>query len=598
MRMNVDRLPTLYAAWRERYRDRDDRYEIIDAVVAGDFNVKDNDDEDVENSAPNFIQVMMEDTAESASLMPTLRVQDLQGTEAGKKSAMEMERIGAAYMDENEFDLFIQEALIDLGAYGMACATVLPSDDKSRLVIERRSPRTCYPEPGHRPGRSVRRAMFARETYVSQLPQNYLDALGELVHDPEKNVASYDENTRCTIVEYFDDTEVIIAILYESADGDGYNAPVHTIPVVVQRFDHEIGTCPVVVEGRLALDREYRGQYDQVVDVVKSYIRLFALVIDYADQAVYSDIWVRDLVGEMPWGGGAFIELGPNGAIGRVPPAVSSLNIQQDLDRLVDAIHLGGRWPKARPGEIDQSQASAKFLESSAGMMNTAIRTYHMIMRRVIEKTIRLGFHVDKNVIASKRMYTGILRNQMFAYEYDPSSTIDLGQKIRVEYGLGLGRDPSQSAVIHIQYSEQEFISKEFVMENIEGVTDVEREKRRLDVEKFRAMMLAKLLQGLETGQIPDSALPEIMRAREDGKALTDIYEEYVVKPREEQQAQQVDSGLGGPPAMPGMPPGGPGGGGPMPPAPPGGADMLARMNVPAGPGGMLGTQVEGGPGA
>lgn len=592
-KLDIDRLPAIYAAWRQRYQDRDDRYEIIDAVVEGDFSVKDQDDSDVENSAPNFIQVMLEDTAESASLMPTLRVQNVK-EEAGKKSAVAMEHIGASYMDENEFDLFVQEALMDLGAYGMACATVLPNDDKTRLVIERRNPRTCYPEPGHRPGRLTRKAIFARETYVTQLPQDYLDALGEFVNDPESNVASYDENTKCTIVEWFDEMEIVIAILYESAGGEGYNAPVHTTPVVVQRFEHGIGSCPVVVEGRLALDREYRGQYDQVVDVVKSYIRLFALTIDYADQAVYSDIWVRDLVGEMPWGGGAFIELGPNGAIGRVPPAVSSLNIQQDLDRLVDAIHLGGRWPKARPGEIDQSQASAKFLESSAGMMNTAIRTYHMIMRRVIEKTIRLGFHVDKNLIEGERMYTGILRNQMYAHKYNPQKDIDLEQKIRVEYGLGLGRDPSQSAVIHIQYSEQEFISKEFVMENIEGVTDVEREKRRLDIEKFRGMMLAKILQGLEMGTIPESALPEIMRAREKGEPLDEIYEEYIIKPKQEQQGQMLDTGLGAP-AMPGAPPGP---GGPMPPAPPGGADMLARMNVPAGPGGMLGTQVEGGPGA
>ena len=73
-----------------------------------------------------------------------------------------------------------------------------------------------------------------------------------------------------------------------------------------------------------------------MVGLLEAHIRLMGLVLDFADQSVYSDIWVRDLIGEMPYGGGSFIELGPSGAIGRVPPAVSSFNIQADLTNLMD----------------------------------------------------------------------------------------------------------------------------------------------------------------------------------------------------------------------------------------------------------------------
>ena len=52
---------------------------------------------------------MLEDTAESASLMPTLRVQNVVGGDRGKETAIAMEQIGMAYQDENEFDLFILE---------------------------------------------------------------------------------------------------------------------------------------------------------------------------------------------------------------------------------------------------------------------------------------------------------------------------------------------------------------------------------------------------------------------------------------------------------------------------------------------------------
>jgi hypothetical protein len=366
--------------------------------------------------------------------------------------------------------------------------------------------------------------------------------------------------------------------------------------VELERIENKAGVCPVVIGTRISLDGEVRGQFDQVVGLLEAHIRLTGLILDYADQAVYSDIFVKDLIGEMPYGGGSFIELGPQGAIGRVPPAVSSLNVQADLSSLVDGMHVAGRWPKSRPGEIDQSIASAKFLESAAGMMNTAIRTYHQIMQRQLEKALRIAFEIDKSYFPGAKSATGILRNQQFLIEYNPSSDINTNHQLRVEYGLGLGRDPAQSAVLHIQYSQAEFVSKEFVQENIDGLTDVGRERSRLDVEKFRGMALAKLLMGLEQGTIPEAALVEIARAREQGEELFDLYEKYIVKPAEEMIANQVPTGLG-PPMQPGALPPGPspeGAAGPMPPGPPPGAELLARLGTPAGPGGTLGPQVTG----
>ena len=332
-----------------------------------------------------------------------------------------------------------------------------------------------------------------------------------------------------------------------------------------------------------------RGQFDQVVGLLEAHIRLMGLVLDFADQSVYSDIWVRDLIGEMPYGGGSFIELGPQGAIGRVPPAVSSFNIQSDLQNLLEGIHIGGRWPKARPGQVDQSIASAKFIEASAGMMNTAIRTYHQILQRKLERVLRVAFETDKAYFEGTKSVTGILRNQNFIEEYSPGKDIDTANRVRVEYGLGLGRDPAQSAVLHLQYSQAEFVSKEFVQENIDGLTDVSRERSRLDVEKFRSMALAKLLQGLETGEVPEEALIEMARSREKGEDLFDLYDQWIVQPKKEMQDQMLETGLGAPLA-PGMPPeegGGPGGPPmPPPPPPPGGAELLGRIG--AGPGGGL----------
>lgn len=600
MPLEINRLSSMYAAWRSRFTERDVRMETIDRVVRGEFDIFDPDEEKVTSRSPNLVQVAIEDTAEAASLVPTIRVQPEGSTVTAKKVARTMEQIAVNYMDLNQIDMLIPRSIMDKAAYGMSVWTVTPDLEQKIPVIERRDPRQCYPEPGFRPGDDVRKCMFTREIFFNQLPVEYQQKLKDVIADYSE-YDDPDENSKVVLVEYYDTEEYILAGLYQASTsglvryrGDG-DVP---LPVELERIENKAGVCPVVIGTRISLDGEVRGQFDQVVGLLEAHIRLTGLILDYADQAVYSDIFVKDLIGEMPYGGGSFIELGPQGAIGRVPPAVSSLNVQADLSSLVDGMHVAGRWPKSRPGEIDQSIASAKFLESAAGMMNTAIRTYHQIMQRQLEKALRIAFEIDKSYFPGAKSATGILRNQQFLIEYNPSSDINTNHQLRVEYGLGLGRDPAQSAVLHIQYSQAEFVSKEFVQENIDGLTDVGRERSRLDVEKFRGMALAKLLMGLEQGTIPEAALVEIARAREQGEELFDLYEKYIVKPAEEMLANQVPTGLG-PPMQPGaLPPGPPGApegaAGPMPPGPPPGAELLARLGTPAGPGGTLGTQVTG----
>ena len=609
MSATPERIARDFMNWKARYSDRDLRHHIMSEVLAGHFEVLDPDEEEVTNRSANLIQVALEDTAESAALIPTVRGVPTKGGETPKKKARLMERVGTAMLQANKIDLYIPKAVMDLGAFGLVATTIMPDFKERRVRIEKRDPRYCYPDPGYRVGDELRRCAFARDIYWSQLPLKYQMKLQYLVSQVDERV-DFQENTEIQLIEYFDENEIVTVAAIQGAKityDASTAASTNYIPIELERWEHMLGVCPVVVEGRITFDGEFRGQFDQVTDILAEHVRLQGLMIDYADQAVYSDIWVRDLVGKMPYGGGAYIELGPNGAIGRVPPAVSSLDVSRDLQALQDAIHLGGRWPKARPGEIDQSQASAKFLETSAGLMNTALRTYHQILSRNFEKILQVAFAMEKHFFAGeKRPANGVLANQEFLIEYDPAD-FDDSVALTVEYGLGLGRDPSNSAVLHIQYAKEGYISKEFVQENIDGLRDIGREQARLDLQDLVAMMKSKLLQGVEAGTIPDRALVEIAKDRGDGKTITELFEEYVVKPAEEQQEQGIPSGLGGllsPGALPGGPPGpggpgagpgpgGPPGAGPMPPPAPGGADLLARMNQPAGPGGTLGTQVK-----
>ncbi|HYF46827.1 MAG TPA: hypothetical protein VD926_11495 [Acidimicrobiales bacterium] len=587
--IQLDQLPQLTAIWRSRYTARDERIALIDAVVRGEYDQVDPLEDPVESRSPNLIQVALEDTAEAASVMPTVRVAPSRKLQSAKDQAARMERVAAGYFEAAQMDLLLPRTFLDLAGRGIASWVVWPDREQQLPLIEWRDPTYCYPEPGMRPGDRVRRCIFARTLYVTQLPPDWQAKLRNGIDDPK--LSSHDSTV--TLVEYFDDDHTIIAGLWGSGrpsiTGGGGQPGYDWKPVLFDEWENRSGVCPVIVGARISLDGEVRGQFDQVIGTLLAHVRLMGMVLDYADQAVYSEMWVRDLIGELPYGGNGYIELGPQGAIGRVPPAVSSLNVTQDLQMLTEALHLGGRWPKSRPGDVDQSIASAKFVEATAGMMNTAIRTYHGIARHMMEQALRVCFAVDKAQFPGQKSISGVLRNQEFVEDYDTEKDINLKHKVRVEYGLGLGRDPAQSAVLMLQYAGQKYISREFVQENIDGLTDVAREQERIDVEQLRELMLGKLLQGVQEGTIPDRALVEIMRARSKGEDLAELFEKHVVSPAEQFQADAIPTADGL--VAPGTPLGAGAEGGPLPPPPPEAAGLLARLGVPAGPGGLLGTQ-------
>ena len=587
--------------WRARYNERDIRYAEVCDVVDGKYNVFGEDESDMLEASPNFIQTALDDTAEAASLMPSVRVTPWSVRAQTKASAME--RIAMAWMQGWGTELVIPDTVKKLGQYGLATWVMWPDFDQRIPLLEMRDPRQTYPEPGCHAGDRVRRCMFGREVYLTQLPKYHQQLLRQFVltyapDKPNERIDAIDHNTKITLLEWFDpDCYMMVALV---AKGSHYASAVDFVPCLLEYIPNRLSVVPIVLGARVGND-DFKGQYDQVLDLQRAHVRLAALALDYADQSVYSDIWVRDPIGEVAFGGGGFIQLGPQGAIGRVPPAVSSLNVQQDLASLADGIHLGGRWPRSRPGEIDQNIASAKFLEASAGMMNTAIRTYHLVLGRMFAQALQIAMEMDKKFFPGRKTITGVLRNQQFLEEYT-TDDIELRNRVRVEYGLGLGRDPAQSAVLAIQYQQNGYISKEFVQESIEGVHDVARERARIDTEEITAMLKSLMLQGVTTGTLTPRQLLEIARQRSEGRSMLDLIEEFIVAPQEEPAPAAAMSGLGGGPLAlgAGLPPSpapgaGPGGAtGVTPPVPgaPQPADLLARLGTNAGPGGRLSNDI------
>jgi hypothetical protein len=583
--------------------------EAIDSVVRGEWGVFNPDDseEELTSRSPNLIQVALEDTAEASAALPVVRVQASGVDPDDKTRAEKMEMLGASYLDSSEFDLMVIKSFVNLYAYGLF-SWVVTWDKKHGPRIVWRDPKSCFPEPDFSSLGVTSRCFFARDLYATQLPLEWQIKFQEHCAANEINYGETFLDRQITVVEYYDAERIVIAGVYDAATvAQGGLTRISSTPnwvsAILDEAPNPIGVCPAIVGQRVTLDPEPRGQFDQCINILKTHIQLMALTLDNADDTIHAEIWVKDLIGVMPRGSGSYIQLGPQGQIGRLAPASPSFSLFQELQGLIESFHLASRWPRTRSGEVDQSQASGKFVETTVGVLNQVIRTGHTIMKRALTQALNVCFRADR-LCGPKRVVGGFHKNAQFLIERRVSD-IDLGAQPKVTYGLGFGKDPASSAVMAIQYHGAGFVSTETVQENLDGI-DPGQERRRLLTQQFKDMALAQVLQGIQGGTIPNKALVEIARAVQEGDDIFEVFNKFIVEPQEAAQAEMYPSGMTGEMQSPGGPPAPGGGAAPPPPPPPeellgmlglGGPEApetIGRMSVPLGQGGFMGSQSTG----
>lgn len=604
------RFTLLWQDFVERQIERDERMNLIDGVVRGRWAAYNVNDDGLVPKSPNIIQVGLEDTAAAAAMVPTVRVASSRpDQERARKRSNSMELLGASKLDQAGGKLFFQQSSVGLGAYGFASWWVTDPVDGDLARIEWREPASCYPEPDVGTLGVAQRGFFARTVYITQLPAAHQDAVIAWCVANDKKLAWFNNNA-VTLFEYSDCERVTIAIAFDASrildeQRAAIDGATNWVSVILDDYRNDAGMCRVIYGQLPSLDGQARGQYDQVIPVLHSHIRLVAAALEHAHQSVYNELVVIDpLQNEIPTGPDAVIELGPNGKAFRLPPASVGFSFFEETQRLLDAVHVGARWPKNRPGDVQQSQASSKFVESTLGVQNAVIASHHTLFERMCAQALRACFVLDARHGPEKAV-AGATRNQQFQLEFRRAD-VDLGARVSVEYGLGFGRDVAQSAVLAIQLRGAEIISLEDAQENYPGIVDVARTRSRILGEKIEAQLLAKLLMMSESGEIDPESLIKMRRDIRKGDELDDVFERYVVKPMKERQEGMLTSGLDGSMLPPGPMPTEPGMGGPMPPDAPPPGDILAgilgggggapepmsRLSVPLGNGSFAGSQM------
>ncbi len=535
-----------------RQQQRNYRIDRMESALAGDFGVVLNDQKQ-QNLAVNMIHSSTSDIVAAASVVPSHRVESYSDTKKAKESAANMSAAISSILRVSNIEKTIKQWIWDQVAYGLFCGLVELHGDSECPRIEYRPAKSFLPEENWVPSETLKEAMFSRNVHYHSLPQRYK----QLIDTNSGFNMERSSTTDVVLVDWVDETTTSLWAVAHSLTATTSNDYVSRYSrisndallrggvVLLDSKEHGLGVCPIVAQQVNTFDEEPRGLHDQTIAAQRQYVMMNRMMMDHIQQMVYSTVYTKGLVRrQFHMGGGQVVELERDGEIGKVGPSSPSIGAFEVLDMAQRAVYEGARWSESRKGQLDQSQASAKYLEASAGTLNTLIREIHIDMADFLERALVTALRIDQYTAQSQGDL--ITSNQEQMEKYD-SSMFDFRNVVTMEYALGFGRTPQETTVAAIQLLGNGIISRRTSIESIEGVPDADREEARQDVEKLEGLMFAQMAQMTQEGLIPPEAVPQMAEQRRKGVSISTLYTKYVVEPLQQQQAIQSQQQLLGP---------------------------------------------------
>ena len=524
----------------------------------------------------NWIDTMAREFSEMIAPLPALNCTSKgMSNVADKKQAAAKNQIGWTYWRESNLKFQMIAHADRFLTFGFAPFIAEPDYENNTPRIRCEDSIGAYYE-NDRDGNCLRYAKCWYET-ASRLAAKFPE-LGHLILtklDPYGTRIPCDPEERVEVVRYIDAERWVMFL------PGRHNLVVSSTPNRTKK-------CPVYIAERPGLFTEPSGQWRDVIWVQLARQRMALLGLEIGVKTAGAPLAVpRDVV-EMAVGPDAVIQTDQPQNIRRVgidvPPAIFQLE-----DQLKQELMMGGRYPEGRATGIDGSVITGRGVQALMGSFDSQIQTAQTIMGIALAKVTAFCFELDETIWPHmKKRIFGTMSGEPYDLTYVPSEIIQGDYVADVTYGYAAGLAPNQAVVMMLQLRGDGLIDRDTVRRNLPFDMNVEQMQRNMDVEGIGDALkqgLFSLLQELgpmaASGQADPGpylkAAARIIKARQQGKALPDIFvKEFAPEALHPELAQQAGQPAG-PPGADGAAPGagapgatGPQGNDPMAQAPPG----------------------------
>lgn len=489
-----------YTQRRAYLSDYYDRIAKLDNFVEGIWSVTMPNGETITDTPKIEDRVLskLEDTGYLAGqIVPSVMVQPINDSDFS--TAKKRERVFRYYWHLSDLNMQLPRIYMDMLGPGIAAFSVWPDWSKPREkrfpLFRRIDPRHLLPPldyvlngevmPHDVITSKVVKTRFLERKYPEKIAQLKAAAVTKAGPGTRKKAPTPIDVSQVNYVEYWG-SDVIMCI----ACIDGYP----DLYVVLESEVNVTEMCPVTLAVRPTAKAGIHGKVEAMLPALAAENRLMTYVLDYADQAVYAPLMKSgDVSNAEDTGPGAIIDLGQNGKVERLAPAgirPEVFKIIQDLER---HSRMGGTHPMSRGGNVDQSQASATFVEALSSGLTTEVS----VLQKVVEVTLRKGNEI---AAAVDMAYCNTNKDIWGGSESYTPKVLMKKTDNRVIYGVTAGLDEMNAEVRVSQRVRDQFASKRWGRENLPGIENVTQEEQRIAEEAFLSAyqqgMQAKAAQG------------------------------------------------------------------------------------------------------
>jgi hypothetical protein len=360
------------------------------------------------------------------------------------------------------------------------------------------------------------------------------------------------------LVEYLDGEETVLIAVGKSPQASaswspqaGYDPPIAEI----ERVRNRAGVCPVIVAGRVNLDRA-QGQFDGMLGMYQTQAKLMALEVLAVQKGIFPDTWLVARPGETPQ-----IVNTANGLTGEIGVLKggelrdATLNPGFMTNPTIDRLERGQRLTAGIPAEFGGESATNIRTGRRGDAVLSAVVDFPV---QEAQKMFAASLAAEnKRAIALAKSYAGNKAKSFYVSWKGAKGPVDYTPNVHFDSDENVvmfshpGSDINNLVIGAGQRIGMGTLSKRAFMQIDPLVDDAETEHDAVIAEALEQALLSSLATQASQGGIPPGDLARITElVRTDRAELADAIQQ-VQREAQERQAKEVPAGT--PESMPGL---------------------------------------------
>ena len=527
----------------------------------------------------NLLQQGMDQAAlRISSTVPDVRfLPEKESVQLHLNRAAERRDAVLAWWTMNKMGLKLRRRARHLIGYGCTPVIVRPHTEWEMPMWHTRNPLTSFPGFSQDPDEiAPQDCIFAYRRTLQWLREHF-DAPMRILYQGE-DPKPWDQ---FEILEYVDAEWHILGCMGKPRNEMDVGADGRLPSCELLRFPNRAEICPVVMPGRITLDR-IQGAYDGIVGVYQMQAKLMALEVMAVEKGIFPDTYLVSRPNEVA----SFIDGPYDGRTGKVNIVKGGdikdhatnpgFQTNPTIDRLERAQRLSAGIPTDVTGEAGTNIRTGRRSEVLlSAVLDFPVQEAQDILSASLNEENKRAIAIDKAYFSKSKAFYVNINGRRTTGEYDPTELF----KSDIHYVRypSAGSDANSLVVGLGQRLGVGLISRSTARELDPQIENPEKEKDLVTAEALNDALLAAISQQASQGAIPPSDVARLMELVVSNKLELPEAIMRVQREAQERQAQQVPPTA--PEAQPGIAQPGMGAeAGMAPAAPPPIEDLLAQL--------------------